>query len=190
MLDSPEHHDSHDPSEHVSDSAASHENAENNEESKQPESPPDDHVDEEMQEEDLDLPTEEQDPLLDTTRLKPILERRDRSLKELLESMDEFAPIIPDAVTDFYLSKAGFHTTDQRVKRLLALATQKFVTDIATDAYQFARIRSQAGGQPQQPQGGAGRRPGMTQKTVLTAEALSAVLADYGIDSKRPDFYR
>ena len=32
--------------------------------------------------------------------------------------------------------------TDQRLARLLALATQKFVADIAADAYQYSRIRA------------------------------------------------
>ncbi len=32
--------------------------------------------------------------------------------------------------------------TDQRLARLLALATQKFVADIASDAYQYSRIRA------------------------------------------------
>ncbi|KAK9454792.1 transcription initiation factor TFIID 23-30kDa subunit-domain-containing protein [Dipodascopsis uninucleata] len=68
--------------------------------------------------------------------------RRDKSLKEFLEMMDDFAPIIPDAVTDYYLMKSGFESSDVRIKRLLALATQKFVSDIATDAYQYSRIRS------------------------------------------------
>lgn len=32
--------------------------------------------------------------------------------------------------------------TDQRLARLLALATQKFIADIAADAYQYSRIRA------------------------------------------------
>lgn len=73
----------------------------------------------------------------------PDLTRKDKTLLEMLELMDgDFAPIIPDAVTDYYLAKNGFETADVRVKRLLALATQKFVLDIAQDAYEFSRIRS------------------------------------------------
>ncbi|RCK66204.1 Transcription initiation factor TFIID subunit 10 [Candida viswanathii] len=73
----------------------------------------------------------------------PDLTRKDKTLKEVLEMMDgEFAPIIPDAVTDYYLAKNGFETSDVRIKRLLALATQKFISDIAQDAYEYSRIRS------------------------------------------------
>lgn len=73
----------------------------------------------------------------------PELTRKDKTLKEVLDLMDgDFAPIIPDAVTDYYLAKNGFETTDVKIKRLLALATQKFISDIAQDAYEYSRIRS------------------------------------------------
>lgn len=73
----------------------------------------------------------------------PELTRKDKTLKEVLDMMDsEFAPIIPDAVTDYYLAKNGFESSDIKIKRLLALATQKFVLDIAQDAYEYSRIRS------------------------------------------------
>ncbi|PVH18367.1 uncharacterized protein CXQ87_001292 [Candidozyma duobushaemuli] len=73
----------------------------------------------------------------------PNIARKDKSLQEMLELMDkDFSPIIPDAVTDYYLARNGFETADVRVKRLLALATQKFISDIAQDAYEYSRIRS------------------------------------------------
>lgn len=52
---------------------------------------------------------------------------------------------IPDAVTNYYLTVAGLPPppeTSPHLARLLALATQKFVADIAADAYQYSRIRS------------------------------------------------
>ncbi|KAK3303956.1 transcription initiation factor TFIID 23-30kDa subunit-domain-containing protein [Chaetomium strumarium] len=71
--------------------------------------------------------------------------RKDASLKEFLSKMDDYAPIIPDAVTNYYMTRAGLPPppqTDQRLARLLALATQKFIADIAADAYQYSRIRA------------------------------------------------
>ncbi|EPS40388.1 hypothetical protein H072_5791 [Dactylellina haptotyla CBS 200.50] len=134
--------------------------------------------------------------------------RRERNLREFLGMMDEFAPIIPDAVTDYYLSLSGFHTTDVRIKRLLALATQKFIADIAADAYQYARIRTSSsnanaftagGALPGAAGGGAGgggvgggyatsgRRGG---RMVLTMDDLGGAVAEYGVNTKRPEFYR
>lgn len=73
----------------------------------------------------------------------PELTRKDKTLQEVLDLMDgDFAPIIPDAVTDYCLSKNGFETSDVKIKRLLALATQKFILDIAQDAYEYSRIRN------------------------------------------------
>ncbi|KAL2883340.1 hypothetical protein SGCOL_001020 [Colletotrichum sp. CLE4] len=71
--------------------------------------------------------------------------RKDMSLREFLTKMDDYAPIIPDAVTNYYMTKAGLPPppqTDPRLARLLALATQKFIADISADAYQYSRIRA------------------------------------------------
>ncbi|CAK7225852.1 hypothetical protein SCUCBS95973_006002 [Sporothrix curviconia] len=76
---------------------------------------------------------------------RPITTAKDISLKDFLNKMDDYAPIIPDAVTNYYMTKAGLPPppqTDQRLARLLALATQKFVADIAADAYQYSRVRA------------------------------------------------
>lgn len=72
----------------------------------------------------------------------PEFTRKDKTLQEILEMMQDNPPIIPDAVIDYYLMKNGMNLKDIRIKRLLALATQKFVSDIATDAYEYSRIRS------------------------------------------------
>jgi transcription initiation factor TFIID subunit 10 len=74
-----------------------------------------------------------------------IPQKKDASLREFLGKMDDYTPLIPDAVTDYYLTLAGLPPppqTDRRLARLLALATQKFIADIAADAYQYSRIRS------------------------------------------------
>ncbi|MCJ1341687.1 WD repeat-containing protein 26 [Bachmanniomyces sp. S44760] len=60
---------------------------------------------------------------------------------------------IPDAITAHHLTLAGLPppnpsnptdptSTPLHLSRLLALATQKFVADIAADAYQYSRMRS------------------------------------------------
>lgn len=81
---------------------------------------------------------------LPTTLPNSDLTRADKTLDEILSMLDddEFTPIIPDAVTDYYLAKNGFSTSNIKIKRLMALATQKFINDIATDAYEYSRIRS------------------------------------------------
>jgi transcription initiation factor TFIID subunit 10 len=76
---------------------------------------------------------------------------------------------IPDAVTAHYLTLSGLpppspqdptgvttNTTPLPLARLLALATQKFIADIAADAYQYSRIRSSNSAAANNPLGGVG----------------------------------
>ncbi|KAF9560001.1 Transcription initiation factor TFIID subunit 10 [Mortierella alpina] len=113
------------------------------------------------------------------SRKEEELNRKDRTLAEFLPMMETYNPIIPDAVTDYYLSRTGFDCDDVRIKRLLALAAQKFVSDIATDAFQYCKVRQQS----------QKRTPGKEKKTVLTMEDLSDALGEYGINVKKPDYF-
>lgn len=142
----------------------------------------------------------------------PEFTRKDKTLNDILNLVEDNPPIIPDAVIDYYLMKNGFDCADVRVKRLLALATQKFVSDIAADAYEYSRIRSSvavnnaSNGQTRARQLLAGQQqPGQQQisqqqqqqnekttasKVVLTVNDLSSAVAEYGLNITRPDFYR
>ncbi|TFY78813.1 hypothetical protein EWM64_g5199 [Hericium alpestre] len=114
--------------------------------------------------------------------------RKDRTLAEFLLMLDNYEPLIPDEVTDYYLQRVGFDCQDPRLKRLLALAAQKFVSDIASDAYQHARIRTNATGgraRANQPPGSARDKT----RTTLMMEDLSMALQEYGINARKPDFY-
>eukprot|EP00047_Mylnosiga_fluctuans_P019308 m.81203 g.81203 ORF g.81203 m.81203 type:complete len:176 (+) comp8071_c0_seq3:31-558(+) len=95
-------------------------------------------------------------------------------LRQLLESMDEFVPTIPDAVTEFYLRKTGFQTSDTRVLRMISLATQKFIADIAHDAFQHSKQH---------------RKTAKDKDLVLTTADLQAALKEHGINAVRPPYY-
>ncbi|SNX83370.1 related to TAF10 - TFIID and SAGA subunit [Melanopsichium pennsylvanicum] len=132
--------------------------------------------------------------------------RKDRTLAEFMQLLDGYTPLIPDQVTDFYLEKVGFECHDLRLKRLLSLAAEKFVSDIAADAFQYARIRTNAGpgGRPRgQPgasgaaasgaAGAGGALPANARdrsRTVLTMDDLSAALGEYGINARRAEYFR
>ncbi|QIW99045.1 hypothetical protein AMS68_004563 [Peltaster fructicola] len=91
-------------------------------------------------------PTSSGEPLPTVIPPEPsIPAKKDTTLRSFLAKSDQYTPLIPDAVTDYYLTLAGLPPppeTDRRLARLLALATQKFIADIAADAYQYSRIRS------------------------------------------------
>ncbi|KAJ3927366.1 MAG: transcription initiation factor TFIID 23-30kDa subunit-domain-containing protein [Lentinula lateritia] len=118
--------------------------------------------------------------------------RKDRTLAEFMLMLDDYEPLIPNEVTDYYLQKVGFECEDPRLKRLLSLAAQKFVSDIAADAFQHARIRTNAAGgraRANQPlYGGPGSLKDRT-RTTLTMDDLSAALQEYGINARKPDYY-
>ncbi|KAI9506157.1 hypothetical protein GGI25_002074 [Coemansia spiralis] len=105
----------------------------------------------------------------------------EKSLAEFLVQMDNYAPIIPDALTEYYLAQAGFECTDTRIKRLLALATQKFISDVVTDAFQYNRIRQQASKEK--------KFNSKDRKTVLSMDDLTAALAEYGVNIKKPEYF-
>ncbi|KAJ5690330.1 hypothetical protein N7462_004722 [Penicillium macrosclerotiorum] len=118
-------------------------------------------------------------PEVDPMAAVPPPSKKETSLREFLGKIDDYAPIIPDAVTAHYLTLAGLpppgtgpNQTPPHLARLLALATQKFVSDIAADSYQFARIRASNSSSANNPMGsltaasglggpaGAGAAPG------------------------------
>lgn len=82
------------------------------------------------------------------------------------------------------MTKAGVECDDIRLKRLVAMIAQKFVTDIANDAMHYNRQRQAQGGAG----GKAGGPPG-SKKASLTMEDLQAALADHGINVKRPSYF-
>lgn len=135
--------------------------------------------DDNMSENDDDLPHKPSSS--STTASAKAAERREQSLGDLLMLMDSYAPLIPDAVTDYYLARSGFQSDDIRVKRLLALAAQKFVSDIAGDALHYCKVRQQAIA--------AKDKKGNVRKNVLTMDDLSAALQEYGINAKKPEYF-
>jgi transcription initiation factor TFIID subunit 10 len=114
---------------------------------------------------------------------------KDLSLVELMQHMEQYKPILPDAVIDYYLTKSGFQADDVKIKRVIALAAQKFIADIAYDALQYTKIRQQSTSATQ-TMSMASATSHSSKKLVLTMEDLSAALAEYGIQVRKPDYYR
>ncbi|RIA85680.1 transcription initiation factor TFIID 23-30kDa subunit-domain-containing protein [Glomus cerebriforme] len=126
--------------------------------------------------------SEEESTDISLSRKEEEFIRKDRSLLDFLLILDGFEPLIPDHVSEYYLSRSGASCDDIRVlvMRLMSLAAQKFVADIATDAFQYCKIR-------QQSKKNVGKQ---RNKTVLNLEDLAAALSEYGINVKKPDYYR
>ncbi|KAK3008601.1 hypothetical protein RJ639_013055 [Escallonia herrerae] len=68
----------------------------------------------------------------------------DAALSEFLASLMDYTPTIPDELVEHYLAKSGFQCPDVRLVRLVAVATQKFIGEVATNALQHCKARQAA----------------------------------------------
>ncbi|XP_064642412.1 transcription initiation factor TFIID subunit 10-like [Lineus longissimus] len=102
------------------------------------------------------------------------------SLCDFTLQLEDYTPTIPDSVSAYYMSKAGFEANDPRIVRLISLAAQKFISDVANDALQHCKMRGA---------GQSSKKQGKDKKYTLTMEDLTPALAEYGINVKKPHYY-
>ncbi|XP_074073578.1 transcription initiation factor TFIID subunit 10 [Macrotis lagotis] len=102
-------------------------------------------------------------------------------LVDFLMQLEDYTPTIPDAVTGYYLNRAGFEASDPRIVRLISLAAQKFISDIANDALQHCKMKGTASG--------SSRSKSKDRKYTLTMEDLTPALSEYGINVKKPHYF-
>jgi transcription initiation factor TFIID subunit 10 len=123
-------------------------------------------------------PESDTEPTLDTE-----LANKGKSISELLLLMDDYSPVIPDTVTDYYLGRAGFDCDDVRIKRLLGVAAQKFISDVATGTLEYSKLRQQSSTKDK------GKNAYRDKKNVLTMDDLALALSEHGINAKKPDYF-
>ncbi|KAM0856687.1 hypothetical protein ACQ4PT_048959 [Festuca glaucescens] len=104
-------------------------------------------------------------------------------LTEFLSSLMNYSPTIPDELVEHYLGRSGFHSPDLRLTRLVAVAAQKFVSDIASDSLQHCKARVAApikDNKSKQPK---------DRRLVLTMDDLSKALLEHGVNLKHPEYF-
>ncbi|KAL7828627.1 hypothetical protein SRHO_G00322610 [Serrasalmus rhombeus] len=111
--------------------------------------------------------------------VKPVISTT--PLADFLMQLEDYTPTIPDAVTGYYLNRAGFEASDPRIIRLISLAAQKFISDIANDALQHCKMKGTASG--------SSRNKTKDKKYTLTMEDLTPALSEYGINVKKPYYF-
>jgi transcription initiation factor TFIID subunit 10 len=102
-------------------------------------------------------------------------------LEDFIASLEDYQTAIPDQVVQHFLNKTGFQTDDVRVIRLVALATQKFIADVAHEALTQRRIHREAQTK--------GAHPVEEEKIVLTKEDLKGALQEFGIRLSRTEYF-
>ncbi|WKY09475.1 hypothetical protein Q1695_002104 [Nippostrongylus brasiliensis] len=100
------------------------------------------------------------------------------SMRDFINELEDYVPTIPDSVTQHFMRSCGCDCSDPRIIRLIALATQKYVSDIILDAMQQARMK------------GLGQTKKGTKETryCLTNDVLESVLKEYGINYALPPY--
>ena len=76
-----------------------------------------------------------------------------------------------------------------RIVKLVSLAAQKFISDVATDAMSHSKLRQNTAGQA----GNTGhKRPGTrdNRRLVMTTEDLSSALGEQGVSVNKPPYYQ
>lgn len=94
---------------------------------------------------------------------------------------------IPDEVLGHIMKTAGCDIADERLKRTVALAGEKFLFDVAQSArehHKFRKTQDAAAGQE-----GQGARGGVASQVVLEMEDVLKALKDQGIPLYKPAYY-
>ncbi|KAF3957181.1 hypothetical protein ACB098_08G051800 [Castanea mollissima] len=107
----------------------------------------------------------------------------DAALSDFLASLMDYTPTIPDELVEHYLAKSGFQCPDVRLIRLVAVATQKFVSEVASDALQQCKARQAAVVKDKRD------KQQKDKRLILTMEDLSRSLREYGVNVKHQDYF-
>lgn len=111
-------------------------------------------------------------------------------LSDFLHQLEDYAPTIPDAVTAYFCQTAGFEPSDPRIIRLISIAAQKFVSDVANDALQHCKTRTNnapsSHGSSKNPKS---QNNNKDRKYTLTMEDLAPALGDYGITVRKAHYF-
>ncbi|CAD5206545.1 unnamed protein product [Bursaphelenchus okinawaensis] len=102
-----------------------------------------------------------------------------KTLADFLTEVKAINPVIPDSVAQYYMKKNGLDNEDPRIIRLISIATQKFISDIALDTMQSARMQGL----------GQVKKGNREPRFVINTELLEPVLEEYGVPFDRPNFY-
>ncbi|KAM3759081.1 hypothetical protein ACB098_01G094000 [Castanea mollissima] len=107
----------------------------------------------------------------------------DAALSDFLASLMDYTPTIPDELVEHFLAKSGFQSPDLRLTRLVAVATQKFIAEVASDALQQCKARQATVVRDKRD------KQQKDKRLVLTMEDLSRALHEHGVNLKHQEYF-
>ncbi|XP_047328029.1 transcription initiation factor TFIID subunit 10 [Impatiens glandulifera] len=107
----------------------------------------------------------------------------DSTLSDFLASLMDYNPTIPDELVEHYLGKSGFQCPDVRLIRLVAVATQKFISEVANEALQQCKARQASIVKDKRD------KQQKDKRLILTMEDLSKALQEYGVNVKHQEYF-
>lgn len=110
-------------------------------------------------------------------------------LSDFLHQLEDYTPTIPDAVTAYFCQTAGFEASDPRIVRLISIAAQKFVSDVANDALQHCKTRTSNAPGSHASSKNQKQQTNKDRKYTLTMEDLAPALSDYGITVRKAHYF-
>ncbi|KAG9448692.1 hypothetical protein H6P81_008657 [Aristolochia fimbriata] len=107
----------------------------------------------------------------------------DAALTDFLASLMDYTPTIPDELVEHYLAKSGFQCPDVRLIRLVAVAAQKFIAEVTSDALQQCKARQSAAVKDKK------EKQQKDKRLILTMEDLSKALREYGVNLRHQEYF-
>ncbi|KAF5141626.1 transcription initiation factor tfiid subunit taf10 [Vairimorpha ceranae] len=106
---------------------------------------------------------------------------KDVEFEEFKQNLDEYIPLIPDSVLDYYMQKSGVTSSDTNVKKLVSLLSHKFISDVCASSFQYHKLR--------QKNAQKDKRFSRDKKASLQVVDVEKALEEIGINISRPHYY-
>ena len=113
------------------------------------------------------------------------IEDSEKKILELLGLMEDHKPLIAEELIDYYLVKAGVRCEDIRLKRLISVLGQKFLSDVINDSLKYSKLKNSTHGPSVRS---SNQRE--TTKQSLVMDDLVYALSERGIIIKRPPYHQ
>ncbi|WUR02281.1 transcription initiation factor TFIID subunit 10 (TAF10) [Vairimorpha necatrix] len=106
---------------------------------------------------------------------------KDSDFEEFKKNLDEYIPIIPDSVLDYYMQKSGITSSETNVKKMISLLSHKFISDVCGSAFQYHKLG--------QKNAQKDKRFSKDKKPSLQVVDVEKALEEVGINVNRPHYY-